>query len=377
MGSYPNVSFALDSAMGAIKALTGEDLNQLTGLDTYNLNMGGWLTPGFTFNPSNPSDRSNGPVQFNNRANELQLYQLGLFVEKPLRREMQFWQVGGRFEFMFGTDTPNYQATGNWDSNLISKNDLRFYDIALPQAYIEIYTPLGNGISTKIGHFYSIIGYESVPSPPNFFVSHSYSMKSSPFTFSGVLTSYQVNNIFSVQAGAVTGPDNLNQHAGAWSFTGGFNLENQQHSRGFTFAILDGNVDDTLPSHLTYYSSVLHQNITEKLHFVLEHDFGSQQNAKTNQNAKWYSLVHYLTFDFNPKWSVGLRAEWFRDENGVRFTTEAGSYYDISIAANWKPKSWLTIRPELRNDWATGTQPFDNQTRSNQLLLAIDAVLWF
>jgi len=63
LGSYPNVSFALDSAMGAIKALTGEDLNQLTGLDTYNLNMGGWLTPGFTFNPSNPSDRSNGPVQ--------------------------------------------------------------------------------------------------------------------------------------------------------------------------------------------------------------------------------------------------------------------------------------------------------------------------
>ncbi|MCX7107792.1 MAG: hypothetical protein NTV66_09535, partial [Methylococcales bacterium] len=88
MGSYPNVSFALDSAMGLIKELTGEDLNQLTGLDTYNFNMGGWLTPGFTFNPSNPSDRSNGPVQFNNRANELQLYQLGLFVEKPLRREI-------------------------------------------------------------------------------------------------------------------------------------------------------------------------------------------------------------------------------------------------------------------------------------------------
>ena len=375
--SYSIAIFAVDSDPGAIKTLTGQDLNQITGLDEYGFNMGGWLTPGFTYNPSNPSDRSNGPVQFNNRANELQLYQLGLFLEKPLRREMQTWQVGGRFEFMFGTDTPNYQATGNWDVNLISKNDLRFYDIALPQAYIEIYTPLGNGISTKIGHFYSIIGYESVPSPLNFFVSHSYSMKSSPFTFSGVLTSYQVNNNFSVQAGAVTGPDNLNQHAGAWSFTGGFSLENQQHSRGVTFGILDGNIDDTLPSHLTYYYSVLHQNITENLHFVLEHDFGSQQNAKASQNAKWYSLVNYLMYDFTPKWSAGLRTEWFRDDNGTRFSTEPGSYYDISIAANWKAKSWLTIRPELRNDWAVGTQPFDSQTRSNQLLLAIDAVLRF
>ncbi len=45
----------------------------------------------------------------------------------------------GRFEFVFGTDTPNYQATGHWDDNLISENNLRFYDMALTQIYIEIY----------------------------------------------------------------------------------------------------------------------------------------------------------------------------------------------------------------------------------------------
>ena len=374
-GSSSPVGWAQEPS--ALRAIVGKDLNQLTGLGAYDFNVGGWATPGFTYNPSNPSDRSNGPVQFNNRANELQLYQLGLFVEKPLQRNVQNWQFGGRFEFMFGTDTPNYQATGHWDANLISENNLRFYDVALPQAYVEIYAPFGNGISTKIGHFYSIIGYESVPSPPNFFVSHSYSMKSSPFTFSGLLTSYQVNDTLTVQAGAVTGPDNLDQHAGAWSFTGGFSLENQAHSRGFTFGILDGNVDDTLSSHLTYYYSVLHQDLTSNLHFVLEHDLGHQQNARPGQNAEWYSLVNYLTYDINPEWGAGLRAEWFHDDDGTRFAAGPGSYFEVSAAVNWKPRAWLTIRPELRYDWAVGPKPFDDGTRNNQLLLAIDAVLRF
>lgn len=371
------VSRAAAQEQSAFKDLTGQDLTQLSGLNAVDLVMGGWATGGYTYNPLHPADGSNGVVQFNNRANEFTLHQFGLFIEKPLARNLQSWQLGGRFEFMFGTDTANTQATGHWDSHLINQQSLGFYDIALPQAYVEIYAPIGNGISTKIGHFYSIIGYESVPSSPNFFVSHSYSMKSSPFTMSGILSSYALNDILTVQAGAVTGPDNLDRHAGAWSFIGGFNLENQNHTRGFTFSILDGDVDDTLPSHLTYYYSMLHQDLTTDLHYVLQHDYGEQQNALAGQHAEWYSLVHYLTYDFNQEWSAGLRAEWFHDDDGARFSVVPGSYYDISAGANWKPRVWLTVRPELRYDWAAGPKPFNVETRNNQLLLSIDAVIRF
>ncbi len=375
LGIFTRIAWAQDQS--ALAALTGKDLAQLTGWDAYGLDVGGWATSGFTYNPSHPGDRSNGTVQFNNRANEFHLYQLGLFVEKPIERGTQNWQLGGRFEFMFGTDTPNTQATGHWDSKLISQKDLRLYDVALPQTYVEIYAPLGNGVSTKIGHFYSIIGYESVPSSPNLFVSHSYSMKSSPFTTTGVLASYPVNDILTVQAGAVTGPDNLDQYAGAWSYLGGFSLENQAHSRGFTFNVIDGDTDDTSPSHLTYYYSALHQDLTTQLHYVLQHDRGTQQNARPGQDAEWYSLVNYLTYDINPKWNAGLRAEWFRDNNGTRFAVDPGSYYAISAAANWKPSAWLTLRPELRYDWAQGVKPFDVATRNNQLLVSMDFVVRF
>ncbi|MCX7088837.1 MAG: porin [Methylococcales bacterium] len=361
----------------AIKALTGKDFSQLSGLDSIGLTAGGWATAGFTYNPSQPKDRSNGSVQFNNRANEFHLYQLGLFVDKSLDRSSQNWQLGGRFEFMFGTDAPNTQATGHWDTDLINTDALRFYDVALPQAYFEILIPVRHGISAKIGHFYSIIGYESVPSPLNLFVSHSYSMKSSPFTMSGLLTSYQVNDLLTVQAGAVTGADNVDQHAGAWSFLGGINVTNQQRSRDFTFSILDGEIDDTQPSHLTYYYSMLHQAITEKLHVILQHDYGRQQNAKEGKNAEWYSLVNYLTYEITPHWNTGIRAEWFHDDDGTRFSTAPGSYYALSVASNWKPYAWLTLRPEIRHDWASGSRPFQNETRDQQLLLIIDAVIRF
>lgn len=375
LGCIPQIASAEQPS--AVKDLTGKNLSQLTGLDTLGVDVGGWTAFGYTHNPAHPVDRSNGPVQFNNRANEFTVHQLGLFIEKAVDRNSQSWQLGGRFEAMFGTDANNTQATGHWDTRLIDSQNLRVYDIALPQAYAEVYTPFGNGISTKIGHFYSILGYESVPSPPNLFVSHSYSMKSSPFTMTGVLSSYAVNETFSVQAGAVTGPDNLDRYAGAWSFTGGFTLENQSHSRAFTFSILDGDVDDRQPSHLTYYYSMLRQDVTDNFHIVLQHDYGEQMNAIPGQRAQWYSVVNYLTYDLNQQWSAGLRSEWFHDGNGTRFSVVPGNYYDVSAGVNWKPKTWLTLRPELRYDKADGPRPFDGGTRKDQFLLSLDAVVRF
>ena len=40
----------------------------------------------------------------------------------------------------------------------------------IPQAYAEAYVPVGNGLNVKAGHFYTPIGYESVPAPDNFFI---------------------------------------------------------------------------------------------------------------------------------------------------------------------------------------------------------------
>ncbi|MEC4748508.1 porin [Methylomicrobium sp. Wu6] len=359
------------------QALTGRDASSWTGLQKYGVNIGGWAAGGINYNINNPSDRSNGPVSMTDRNEEFHLYQLNLFIEKAVTKAST-WDVGGRFDFMFGTDTRYTQATGHWDMGLISQRDLRFYDIALPQAYVEVFAPIGNGLSGKFGHFYTIIGYESVPSPPNFFSSHTYSFKSSPFTTTGALFSYALNEQWSVNLGAVTGADNFDRDLGAWSHMSGLTWTNADTGTTVSFSIMQGDVYKNQSSELVYYSAILQQNLG-KWHYVLQHDRGAQQNAiAQGQNADWYSIVQYLTYDIDDQLGVGLRGEWFRDQNGFRYSAGEAGYYAMTVGLNWKPKGWLMIRPEVRYDWSEAQlAPFDAGHQIDQVLLGIDAVVQF
>ena len=71
-------------------------------------------------------------------------------------------------------------------------NSSQYYGLALPQAYGEI----GNNVvSAKLGHFYSIVGYEGVQAANNFFYSHAYSYQfAGPFTHWGGIGTWQVTS---------------------------------------------------------------------------------------------------------------------------------------------------------------------------------------
>jgi len=205
--------------------------NSLTNLFKENgLELGGWINGGATYNANNPSDGFNGAVTFADRANRFQLNQLNLFLQRNVESEGKKWDIGGRFDFLFGTDAIYTQAfgisafdentgepsdRGNWDLNLCCKST-RTYGIAFPQAYLEAYVPVGNGLNIKTGHFYTPLGYETVPAPENFFYTHAYILNSGePFTHTGFLGSYTINPNWFVQAGATTG-----SATGGWD--GGF-----------------------------------------------------------------------------------------------------------------------------------------------------------
>jgi hypothetical protein len=281
---------------------------------------------------------------------------------------------------MFGLDTIYTQATGHWDQHLIGDRDLRYYKIALPQLYAEIYAPIANGLTAKVGHFYSIIGYESVASPPNFFYSHSYSMKSSPFTHTGVLLSYPVRGDFTLYSGAVTGADNFDQDFGAWSYLGGFNWNSENKATSFALSVLNGDVSETINDNRTYLSAVLQHQITARVHYVLQHDHAWQANAfgTGTKTAHWYSIVQYLTYDIDDKLGVGLRGEWFRDQDGFRYSAGEAGYYEVTLGLNWKPLKWLTVRREVRYDWAdSAIHAYDAGTKNNQFLAGADFVIQF
>jgi Putative beta-barrel porin-2, OmpL-like. bbp2 len=370
-----NAGVSADEAAqtGLISALTDHDAGYWTGLKAHGVSIGGWSAAGSNYNTDNPPNNSNGPLSMTDRSNEFNLYQLNLFIEKAVIKSSG-WDVGGRLDYMFGTDTRYTQATGHWDSKLMKNS---YYNMALPQAYVEVFAPIGNGLNAKFGHFYSIIGYESVPSPLNFFSSHTYSFKSSPFTTTGALFNYSLSEQWNINLGAVTGPDNFDRDKAAWSQMSGLTWANADTGTSLSFSILHGDVYQNQASNLVYYSAIFQQTLG-KWRYVLQHDRGTQEHAVNNQTAAWYSIVQYLTYQLNDQWGAGLRGEWFRDQNGFRYANGEAGYYNITAGLNWKPKTWLMLRPEARYDWsAAQTAPYDAARRFDQVVLGVDAVIQF
>jgi hypothetical protein len=145
--------------------------------------------------------------------------------------------------------------------------------------------------------------------------------------------------------------------------------------------------------------------VTDKWTYVLQHDNGWQDASVAipgagvaGQDAEWYGVNQYLFYTINDCWKAGVRAEWFRDDDGVRVagvrpTSQdgldagntvatpggyAGNFYEISLGLNWTPHANLNIRPEIRYDWYDGIgNPFGDGNNQSQWVGGFDAyVLW-
>ena len=117
------------------------------------------------------------------------------------------------------------------------------------------------------------------------------------------------------------------------------------------------------------YSLVIQQQITEKLQYVAVQNLGTEQNAPAAGNtAEWYGLNQYFLYTINPCWNANLRAEWLRDDDGVRVAGPgnipgvyawagrgyAGNFCDVTAGLNWRPNGNWMVRPECRWDWYDG-----------------------
>jgi hypothetical protein len=426
---------AVHAAPGMIADLTKFDINETKSLKDNGIVIGGWANAGITYNATNPESNFNGPVTFGDRSAEFQLNQLNMYVQKAVAAEGSSWDFGGRFDVMFGTDSIFTQAYGvpsfdvnsgllnrsrsHWDLNLLNGNDNRFYDLALPQAYLETYIPVGNGLNVKAGHFYTPIGYETVPAPDNFFYTHAYTMQyGEPFTHTGVMGNYAVDGNWSVMGGVITGSGTggwdggWDQELGNWSGLMGATWTSTNKATSLNVAGTYGATSEQNNSSWALYSVVLKHNITDKAHLVLQHDHGFADNVAApvagggiGTDAQWYGINTHLYYDVSDTVVAGLRGEWFRDQNGLRVcspgrvgaatddthsyaanflsTCSAATYYAFTAGVTWKPKTWLSLRPNVRYDWVDSpVKMFDVNSaglgqKSDQFLFSTDMTVTF
>ncbi|MFZ2725500.1 MAG: porin [Methylococcaceae bacterium] len=431
LGSLLSVALSHNvQAAGMIQSLSKVDINEASLLKNNGFVVGGWANAGVTYNAEDPKDNFNGPVTFSDRNSEFQLNQLNLYIQKAVATEGDSIDVGGRFDIMFGTDSIFTQAYGvpsfdvnnwntlkrsDWDLNFLGSGDNRFYDLALPQAYLEFYLPFGNGLNIKAGHFYTPIGFETVPAPDNFFYSHAYTMQyGEPFTHTGFLGNYAVNSNWSLMAGAITGSatggwdGGWDRQLGNWAGISGVTWTSEDKGSSANISGTFGDASETNSSAWNMYSIVLKHNITDKLHLMVQHDHGFADNVKVAVNggvpavnAEWYGVNTHLYYDVKDNLTVGIRGEWFRDPQGFRVCSPGrvaaatdgnnnsyavgdktnsssclpAAYYEITFGVNWKPLPWLNIRPNVRYDWVSANgayKPFDAGNKTDQFIFSTD-----
>lgn len=384
--------------------------------------LGGWLQQGVTFNPDDPSNRLNAPVLFNDRANDYQLNQLYFYLGRQVQVDGMGWDWGGRLDLNYGTDSrfvtvPGLEEhddrTPRWNSETSD------YGLAVPQAYIDIATPLGPyGSVFRAGHFYALGGYETFAAPDNFFYSHAYTyLYGEPFTHSGGMWFARLSPTLSVAVAGTTGWDSFYSELDEWGVRFGILKE---FNEGQTTLALTAHAGDdftgittaqgTMDDARSWASMVMKRYLHPQIYYVFQGDYGRQEQAvvlldNTNNTVgfdagQWWGLNQYLVYQWNKKWSAGLRAEWFRDEGNSRVGVpieyvgtgpafNGNDYFAITGGVNWKPHSNVLLRNEIRWDSSdvesnpsvpggiAGIRPFNDRSDDDQLTVALDLVVLF
>jgi hypothetical protein len=351
--------------------------------DDPGFNYGGWSQVGW-------QDRVDGAFNGNGmfptqptEAGGVRLNQLYAFVEKVADGSCGLdW--GFRFDSYYGVDGNEGQAFGNinpgyWD--YLNGFNHGIYEIALPQAYGQI--ALGK-LSTKIGHFYTPIGYEVVTSPGNFFLSRQLTFyNSEPFTHTGIYSTYTASDKFNVSGGWVQGMDTgFYQYNGASAYLGGFTWVVSDFltlNNYFTFGNLgwrgQGGINSMIASlQWTERFSTVHQfdvlgsNVTDNI--AILGGAAVPSSLQTSGVARdSIGLINYAFYQLTDCVKLGSRLEWYKAD-GVSYQTYTNGV-NIKVGPN------MIFRPEARYMWSNDASTPIFATNRDRMVVGCDWIVTF
>ena len=390
----------------------------------------GYVEVGGMGNSAQPDSNINFGHLFTDRDNEILMNQLSFIAERPIDAKKQY-DFGFRFQGMYGTDARYTHFLGELDKVTDAQ-----YQLDIVEAWGQFHTPwLGTGgTDIKIGQYVTPLGNEVIDPRGNFFYSHDYTFNFGlPLKHTGILADTHVNSMLDVYYGVDTGvnatfgdPGDPNDSA---SFLGGFGLNllkgdltilalthigkalPSEGDPGFFFAPSQGDG----PVKNRYYGDIVatykwNKKLTTTYEFNYVEDdtpfFGSPHGATA------YGIADYWVYALTDNVSIGLRSEWWRDQNGAFVSACPGNldfvkseegqqngcfngspfgaapptllhgtnYYDETIGLNWKPEvpkafDGMVVRPEARWDYSSDSKPYNDGTQHNQFTFGADVVI--
>ena len=320
------------------------------------------------------------PANFNNYADHLQLQQQWLYAQR-IADGSKGLGIGGRIDYLYGTDGPDTQSFGRADSTWDNSWDNGgAYGHAIPQLYGE--AAYGK-LSVKVGHFYTIIGNEVVQATGNFFYSRQFTFyNAEPFTHTGALTTYALSNNTTLYNGWVSGWDSGFAKNGS-AYIGGIKHQfSDNFSALYTTALGRFNDDPNsvnVGERGQVHCMIFTTKMAEKLTNLVQIDYLDTTDANGLTVRNTFGMNNYFIYQISDKISLGSRQEWFNWTTGpnVPVPYHNNDLYNITYGINYKATSNLIFRPELRTIWDSNNTGVNENFAGSKTIYGMDAILTF
>jgi len=393
------------AAVGAISLTSAARADDAPKMSQLNIAESGTTISGYIdvaaqYNAGNVGEMGYTDIPAGTSSDKVDSFSLNTFdiaIDKP--QDDSPWAAGYHGELEFGQDLvySGYPSSSSSSSS--------GYGYAVRQAYVVVRTPVGNGIDWKVGVMDDIIGYESNTDGANPNYTRSIGYFYEPTTLVGMIGSYKVNDMITVQAGlaenwtgysgnsevssktfagaiALTAPD-------SWGWAKGATLNLGALVNPYKYGTDNYYVGLTVPTPI----SALKMGYAFDLYSDADSGYGNPHN-----NSGWV-LGMYGCYQATDKLSLNLRGEYydFADGEGPYFAAnypynQRGNGLGEEITATVQYNLWANVisRVEFRWDHVdsgnafgvggnSSSESFSGYTdpNSNSFLLAVNLIYTF
>jgi hypothetical protein len=361
----------------------------------------GWVDPGISISTSHDS---NIPESYAIVPNKLELDQAILRFERlPDTVQTDHVDWGFRLTALFGIDYRWTTSQGWFSSQLLKRN--RLYGADPVEAYGLIYVPkVAKGMVIKIGRYISPPDIEAQLAPDNYLFTHSLMFTYDCYTQTGVNAAVKLNDSWTILGGIHSGCDVATWNRAAhptgqfivrWvsrsnndSIYGGINSINNGHFKG--------DHDNLQQSNITWTHRFNEEGtfvtMTEAYYIYQSHalvggtvNFGPPRpwfrltgpGALIPGNAPAIGVVNYTAIKLSKRDFITIRPiDFLVDVKGERtgFATTLTSW---TVGLTHRFNKLISVRPELRYEYAFSARPWDNGLKNKQFMFAVDAIIRF
>ena len=359
----------------------------------------GWIDPSVNFSTSTHRNTPEANDLFSNR---FELNQVVLYLERlPNTVQRDHVDIGFHLTALYGTDYRYTTNKGYFSSQLLDHDRQYGFDPSLE--YIDIYLPhVAQGTNIRIGRFISIPGIEAQLSPNNYVFSHSLLYAVDPFTDTGILATFKLNDQWLLQLGITASHD-----VAVWTPdakpSADVCLDYTTHSVNDNFYLCANGINDGIYAfnNTQQYDGTWYHRFSKTIHIATEAYIMYQRQVPavdpitappitpeqgTNGAfchpgllrclAPEYAIDNYIQKQLSAHSYLSFRTDFLNDKKGQR-TGYQTRYSENTLSFNHWIGSTIQFRPEVRFDHAWDRRSYDYGTSTNQFTAAADLILHF